>query len=267
MNENLTPRADSTHSRRLIRKSAPLSPAVGILLLAIFFGFGVGTGYLVWGRQLAAVQLQLSQANGNSADNPVDVAQQGTADPNGIQQVTRYPVSEDDDPVYGPADAPITIIEFSDFECPYCLKWENEVWPQLKEQYAGKIRLVYRDFPLAGHADAKPAALAADCANEQGKYWEYHDLLFDGGLTLSRTTYETYASQIGLNMDSFRQCLDDQRYASEVEGDLQYAENLGVQATPTFFVNGIAVVGAQPFEIFKNLIDAELAGKLSKGTK
>ena len=266
MNENLSPRAASAPSRRKLRQSAPLSPVVGILLLAVFFGFGVGTGYLIWGRQLATTQIQLSQAlAGTSPSNSVDVADPlGSQDPNGIRQVTRYPVSEDDDPVYGPAAAPITIVEFSDFQCPYCLKWENEVWPQLKEQYAGQIRLVYRDFPLTGHSEAKPAALAADCANEQGKFWEYHDLLFGGGLSLDRSTFETYASQVGLNLDNFRKCLDDQRYTSEVEADFQYASQLGVQATPTFFINGIAVVGAQPFDTFKELIDLELAGKLSK---
>jgi protein-disulfide isomerase len=246
-------------SRRKIREATPLPPVVLVLLLTLFFGFGVGTGYMVWGRPLAAAQLQLSQAASGGA---VDISQ--NVDANGVHQVTRYPVSEDDDPVYGPDNAPITIIEFSDFQCPYCLQWENEIWPQLKEQYPDQIRLVYRDFPLTGHPEALPAALAADCANAQGKFWEYHDLLFDGGLTLGREAFDTYAQQIGLNMSDFDKCLDDQTFSAEVQGDVTYATQLGVQATPTFFLNGIALVGAMPFENFKQVIDLELAGKLSK---
>ncbi len=117
-------------------------------------------------------------------------------------EVVRYPVTEADNPAIGPADAPIVIIEFSDFECPFCTRWHQQVWPRLQEVYGDKIRLVYRDFPLYSlHPNAGPAAEAANCANEQGRFWEYHDLLFAAEQGLGREAYEAYASQLNLDMD------------------------------------------------------------------
>jgi protein-disulfide isomerase len=165
--------------------------------------------------------------------------------------------------VYGPDSAPITIIEFSDFECPYCQKWHLEVWPRLQEAYPDQIRLVYRDFPLTNiHANATPAAAAANCAGEQDHYWEFNELLFNARNGLNKASYQAYANELGLDIDSFNECLDSGRQNDEVMADFEFAANLGVSSTPTFFVNGIPVVGAQPFEVFSQLINQELAGEI-----
>lgn len=226
-----------------------------ILFLALFFGLGLGTGYLIWG---------LSPQDGNESSAAGQMTAP-TADPNSPRKVTRYPVDADDDPAYGPADAQITIIEFSDFECPYCLRWHTEVWPRLQETYADKIRLVYRDFPLYSiHPNAGPAAEAANCAGEQNQYWEFHDLLFSGGSSLGTKTYQAYAESLGLDLNQFNECVESRKYESEVEADYQYAVGIGIQSTPTFFINGVALVGAQPFEVFQELIELELAGLLTE---
>jgi protein-disulfide isomerase len=232
-------------------------------LLVIVFGLGLAAGYFIWARPLEA---RLSSANQALADLQIAANQQAAATQvagnTARQQVQRYDVSIDDDPIYGPDTAKITIIEFSDYECPFCQKWSVEVLPRLREKYGDQIRLVYRDFPLIGlHDNAAPAAEAANCANDQGKYWEYHDLLFSGG-RLNRQTYESYAQTLSLNMSEFNACLDDRRYQKEVEADYNYASELGVQSTPTFFINGLALVGAQPFEVFEQVIDMELAGEI-----
>ncbi len=221
---------------------------VGLGLAA--FLLGLAAGYGIWGREVASLKAQLA-AQQAEADTP--------------RQVTRYDVPVDDDPVYGPADAPITIIEFSDFQCPYCQRWHVQVWPKIQAVYGDKVRLVYRDFPLYSiHPEAGPAAEAANCANEQGKFWEFHDLLFSGELTLGREAYLAYAQRLGLKMQQFTTCLDERRYQGEVEDDYAYAVDLGINSTPTFFINGIALLGAQPFEVFRQVIELELAGKLSK---
>lgn len=214
------------------------------------FLLGLAAGYGVWGRQVADLKAQLA-AHQAESDAP--------------RQVTRYDVPVDDDPVLGPENAPITIIEFSDFQCPYCQRWHVQVWPKIQTAYGDKVRLVYRDFPLYSiHPEAAPAAEAANCAHEQGKFWEFHDLLFSGGQALGRETYLAYAKRLSLNLDQFTTCLDERRYQAEVESDYAYAADLGINSTPTFFINGIALLGAQPFEVFKQVIDLELAGKLSR---
>lgn len=227
-----------------------------LLLIPITFVLGLGTGYLVWGRtttpQIAAQVEQAVQATTTAA-----------AAPKPPENVQRYPVSVDDDYIYGPAEAPITLIEFSDFQCPYCQKWYTEVFAALLKNYPGQIRFVYRDFPLLSiHPQSLPAAQAANCAGEQGKYYEYHNLLFGGGLTLGPNTYDQYATKLALDMTKFDDCVSTERTREEIMADLQWATELGVQSTPTFFINGIPLVGAQPYENFSQIIDWELAGVL-----
>jgi len=174
---------------------------------------------------------------------------------------------ESDDPVLGKADAPVTIVEFSDFQCPFCRRFWADTYTQLKEEYidTGKARLVFRDYPLPFHEAATPSALAANCANEQGKFWQYHDKMFieqekqgQGTVSYGVTELKAWAQQIGLNMTQFNQCLDSKKYADEVEADTTAGSANGVSGTPSFFVNGQLLVGAQPFASFKALIDAEL---------
>ena len=179
------------------------------------------------------------------------------------QQVVRYDVPVDDDPILGSENAPITIIEFSDYECPYCRQWHSEVYSQLIDTYGDQIRFVYRDFPLESiHPNANSAAEAANCAHEQGVFWDYHDMLFSNEKGLGSTAYLEYASQLEIDQAAFQECIETNRYKSEVQADFEFAADLGVRSTPTFFINGIAVVGAQPFEIFQQVIDRELAGEL-----
>lgn len=231
--------------------------------LPLAFVVGLAVGYLFWGRDAAATPAPQAAVTIPDAGANQSSSQEGAAAQSAPQQVTRYDVSEDDDPSFGPPNAPITIIEFSDFECPYCTKWHQEVWPRIQEAYSDQVRLVYRDFPLISiHSNAAPAAEAANCAGEQNAYWEYHDKLFSGQYGLSLDAYQQYASDLGLNLADFEECLESRRFQEEVEADYDYAANLGIRSTPTFFINGIALVGAQPFEVFQDVIERELAGEI-----
>lgn len=234
------------------------------VLLPLAFVAGITVGYIFWGRGTP----QISEDTGGSKQVSVtgEPSAQGQADTQATPpQVNRYDIPEDDDPSIGPEDAPITMIEFSDYECPYCTKWHDEVWPLLQENYSDKLRLVYRDFPLTSiHGNAAKAAEAANCAGEQDSYWEFHDKLLSGQRKLSKDTYLEYAADLDLDEDDFEQCLESGRYTEEVEADLNFAVELGVRSTPTFFLNGIAIVGAQPYEVFEDVIEKELAGEIPK---
>jgi protein-disulfide isomerase len=194
------------------------------------------------------------------------------------QQAARVQVSADDDPSLGPEDATVTVIEFSDFQCPYCAAaagmhpqlvsqfkssdptWEPAV-PKLKElAKQGKIKFVYRDFPLSNrHPDAQKAAEAAECADEQAKFWEYHDKIFENQGALDVASLKRYAEDLGLNATKFNECLDSGRMTSEVQKDFRDGSSYGITGTPSFFVNGINLVGAQPYSAFKQLIEEELS--------
>lgn len=173
----------------------------------------------------------------------------------------RIQVSPDDDPTKGSANAKVTMIEFSDFQCPFCARFWKDTLPLLEEEYikTGKLKFVYRDFPLDFHQFAKKAAEAAECANEQNKFWEYHDKLFENQQALDITSLKRYAQELGLDTAKFNECLDSGKYANEVQKDVQDGMAYGVSGTPTFFINGIEVVGAQPYSVFKRIIDQELA--------
>ncbi|HET7011032.1 MAG TPA: thioredoxin domain-containing protein [Anaerolineales bacterium] len=203
-------------------------------LIPLAFAAGLASGYLAWGRRVP------------------------TAAPPAANAPQRFDVSVDDDPSLGPDDAPVTIIEFSDFNCPYCRRFHVETFPGLMEAYEGKIRFVYRDFPITS-AESSVAAQAANCAGRQGKYWEFHDALFSGSLGLSRDAYQGYAGQLGMDVTALNACLDSGDELAEVQSDARAASQLGVTGTPTFFVNGLPLVGAQPMEQFSLLIEGELA--------
>jgi protein-disulfide isomerase len=161
-------------------------------------------------------------------------------------------------PSKGPSGAPVTIVEFSDFQCPYCVRAEETVGKVLKA-YDGKVRVVYRDFPLPIHPLAQKAAEAAHCAGDQGKYWEMHEKLFANQKALELSSLKGYAKDIGIDQGKFDKCLDSGDKAKVVETNRKAGEKVGVTGTPAFFVNGFQLTGAQPFEEFKTLIDSELA--------
>lgn len=160
-----------------------------------------------------------------------------------------------DEPAWGPADARIVIIEYSDFQCPYCKMFMENTYARLRQMYSDQVRFIYRDFPLDSiHPRARPAAEAAQCAHEQGKFWEYHDLLFANQQALETSDLKRYAQQLGLNMDQFNTCVDTRKYQASVEADVQAGLRQNVTGTPTFFINGQALVGAQPLEAFQAVI-------------
>jgi len=223
------PRGDSLRFKRSHVYSA---------LIPLAFVVGLATGFLFWGR------------------TPAPSAVAAVGEP---QAPTRLEVSADDDPALGPADAPITIIEFSDYNCPYCEKWHAETFQPLMAAYPDQIRFVYRDFPITSQ-ESTLAAQAAQCAGEQDAYWPFHDSLLSGGLDLGREAYEQYATRLGLNVEALLACLDSGKFDDEVQADARYAAGLGVSGTPTFFINGLPLVGAQPLSEFRAVIDSELQG-------
>ena len=158
----------------------------------------------------------------------------------------------------GIENSPVTIIEYSDYQCPYCARAEATIKDVLDE-YGSKIYFVYKDFPLPFHNNAQKAAEASRCALEQGKYWEYHDLLFENQQSLDSNSLKKYAKNMGLEEAKFSNCLDSNKYADAVKQDIGEGQKAGVSGTPTFFVNGEILVGAQPFDAFKEIIDKELA--------
>jgi len=171
----------------------------------------------------------------------------------------RINVSVDDDPYKGSKDAKVIIIEFSDYACPYCAKFELQILPTIMKEYDNKVMFVFRDFPVHGGPSLK-AAEAADCAGDQGKFWEYHKLLFEKQTEWysNLSMLEIYASEVGLNVTKFKECLNSGKYEGEVMKDREDGAKAGVTGTPTIFVNGRKIEGAQPYEVFKQVIDEEL---------
>ena len=165
-------------------------------------------------------------------------------------------------PSKGPDSAPVTIVEFSDYQCPYCSKAEATVKDLLDlEKYKGKIKLVYRDYPLPSHNLAPKAAEAAHCAGDQGKYWEMHDRLFAAAPKLEVTDLKGYARELKLDEGRFTKCLDSGEKAKVVADHFKAGNDAGVRGTPAFFINGRLISGAQKLEAFTALVDAELAAR------
>jgi protein-disulfide isomerase len=198
-------------------------------------------------------------ANGQTgpASQTIDKVPAGAVD----TAVERYKVAIGNAPIQGRGDALVTIVEYSDFQCPFC----SRVVPTLKqieEKYKGKVRVAFRNFPLPFHNNAEMAAQAAMAANDQGKFWEMHDKLFGNQQALDRPNLEKYAGEIGLNVDKFKADLDSGKFKPSVQSDVQYANGLGGgMGTPTFFINGRKVSGAMPLENFAKVIDEELKKK------
>ncbi len=173
----------------------------------------------------------------------------------GYEKNIQTDISIEGDPFLGDENAPVTIIEFSDFECPFCAKFHKETFPQIKEKYidTGKVKFVYKDFPLGSHKNAQKAAEAAECANEQGKFWEFTEKLYE---TRNFENLEQSASELGIDIT---ECLNSEKYSGEVREDLQNGIDAGVKGTPAFFVNGILFSGAQPFSEFEKIIESQLS--------
>ena len=239
----------------------PTSVFLSALILAgtIFIvGSGIST-------QMSELKTGLTVLGTNTGDSGNAGNTQPTGNTQPIQPTEPTPTVdlsniEDDDPVDGSSDAPVTIVEFSDYECPFCGRFYNDALKQIRSEYidTGKVRVVYRDFPLSFHPDAQKAAEAAECAGKQNKYWEMHDKLFENNTALGVANLKQYAVDIGLNAEQFNSCLDNGETASEIRADFSDGSAAGVSGTPTFFINGQKIVGAQPYAAFKAAIDAAL---------
>jgi protein-disulfide isomerase len=170
-------------------------------------------------------------------------------------------ISIDDDAILGNVNAKVTVVEFSDFQCPFCGKFYKDTFNQIKTQYidTGKVRWVHRDFPLSTiHPFAEKAAEAAECAHDQGKYFEYADKLYTNQENLAIENLKQYAKDLGLDTATFNTCLDTGAKAQEVQNDMNEGISYGVEGTPAFFINGELISGARPFSNFRDVIEKKL---------
>ncbi len=230
-------------------------------------------GMLIAGAQLYTNKLTLEFYEKQSSLSQAEVAQPQAQNPTqqAVPTVQALVAKRQDAPVIGSQSAKVTIEEFSDFQCPFCKSFYDQALKQIREEYvkAGKVKIVFRHYPLAFHARAEIAAVASECANRQGKFEAYHDLLFQNGQSdgkgLETENLKKYADSLGLNSgtlglgkNKFNQCLDNRETLAVVQKDMADGNAAGVNGTPTSFVNGKKIVGAQSFASFKQLIDAEL---------
>jgi protein-disulfide isomerase len=183
----------------------------------------------------------------------------------------REPISIAEEPTKGDQNARIALIEFSDYQCPFCGRYTKEVLPQLEDEYVktGKVKYVFQDLPLDFHKNAFKAAEAAHCAGEQGKFWEMHDLLFQNQTALAPEQLATHAKSLGLSEAAFQQCLDSGKFAAQIRQDIAEAGTVGITGTPTFFIGLVQpgdgrvkvvkkLVGAKPYAEFKSAFDSLL---------
>ncbi|MCJ7435402.1 MAG: DsbA family protein [Anaerolineales bacterium] len=232
------------------------------VLVVLAFAVGIFVGYMAWGFNTAPA----------SSLPPVGIAEAPA--PAVMPAPVIYDIPTEGFPSIGPADAPITIVEFSDYQCPYCARWHDDTYKALMDAYPGKIRFVYRNYPLPFHQNAMLSAQAALCAGDQNSYWQYHDKLFveknlmndQTGATLGVDAYVTFAGDLNLDTATFEECLASEKYKQFVEDDANSTADLppengeaAVGGTPTFFINGHRLVGAVPLSYFQQIIDPELA--------
>ena len=205
------------------------------LFLAAGLLLGFAAGFLVGG--------EIAFQGGGSAS--------GGASGSSAGQPTLVP---SDRPSRGPSDAPVTIVEFTDYECPYCRRYYRQTYHRLLEEFEGEVRYVVRNYPLSIHPNARKAAEAAECAHNQGRFWDYHDHLFENADALEPDDLKRHARDLGLDGGQFDECLESGAESETVEGDLSTGRRLGIRGTPTFFVNGRPLVGAQPLGAFRSTI-------------
>lgn len=226
----------------------------GVAVMAVI-ALAFIVNFLLSGKNVSA----LTANNQQVAQQPT--AQQPTTDPTAQQPTTPSQppkaVDEAKDHIWGPKTAKVTLIEYSDFECPYCAK-HFDTMEQIKKAYPNDVRIVFRHFPLSFHPNAEKAAEASECAAAQGKFWEMHDKIFDANKAgaMSVSAWKQAAKDLGLNTDKFDKCLDSGETAKIVSADQAEGSNAGVGGTPATFINGTLVEGALPFDSFKTQIEA-----------
>lgn len=236
-----------------IDTTGPSRQSLVIALVAVcFFAAGLIAGGLLFGNQGVNQQELASLVRSVVAEEVSKIAADGSGEATLINNIA-------DDPSFGADDAVITIVEFSDFYCSFCGRFATQTLPQLQANYGDKIKFVYRDMPIIGGQISVEAAVAANCANEQGKFWEFHNLLFANQGARDATARLAFAGELGMDTAAFETCINDQNNVNEVTLDLLDGQGLGISGTPAFYINGRFVSGAQPYETFQLLIDTELA--------
>lgn len=236
---------------------------VSVAIISAFLG-----GYVIGGETAEPKEVIIRETVQDLQQQPRQTQQEQFG-----PQIIRD-ISVDDDPMKGNPEASITIVEFSDFQCPFCAKFHETTLPLLEQNYisTGKVNFVYRDFPIQSiHPNAIPAALTSECADDQGKFWEMHDMIFESqgiwqGLEVlqSVSIFKQYAADLGLDADEFDLCVDSGKHLDEIRNDLDDGRNYGVTGTPGFFVGNEKVgftklIGAQPFSSFQKVIDSQLS--------
>jgi protein-disulfide isomerase len=179
------------------------------------------------------------------------------------QDKTVFKVDAGKSEAKGPKDAPLTMIIFSDFQCPFCKRVEPTL-AQIEKEYGGKVRQVWKNYPLPFHNNAEPAAEAAMAAHAQGKFWQMHDKLFQNQQALDQAALEKYAGELGLNVAKFKADVEAKKFKASIESETKEGQAVGVNGTPAVFINGRKISGAYPFETFKKIADEELAKKTGK---
>lgn len=214
--------------------------AIGLLLGRLLFAGGVG-GSLDEAQLRALISEAVAQSGGGA--NSYDT------------------LAGDNNPVLGPEDAAVTIVEFADFNCGWCGRFVDETLYKIVETYGDNVRIVYRDMPIIGGQTSVDAAIAAECAASQDRFWDYHNLLFKNTEARGRDAYVGFAEEIGLNIEQYTLCLDDKATSDAVLLDYLDGQGLSITGTPAFFINGRKISGGQPFEVFSTIIEAELRKK------
>lgn len=253
------------HDKQIVVKKSTFNrlimTIISIAIVAAFLG-----GYVVGGETAEPKEIIIRETVQNFQTRQTTQEQFGP-------QIIRN-ISIDDDPMKGDPNASITIIEFSDFQCPFCAKFHQSTLSQIEQNYisTGKVNFVYRDFPIQSiHRNAVTAALASECADDQGKFWEMHDMIFknqknwqDLQITQSANIFKQYGIEIGLNTDEFDSCMISGKHLEEIQNDLNDGRAYGVTGTPGFFVGNEKIgftklIGAQPFSSFQRVIDEQLS--------
>lgn len=230
------------------------------LIAALLISFSIIGGSFFVANSLDRATAQIEIATETLEDLQLAAAPGPNARPSRPQRPDagkEYKVDIGNAPTRGNENAAVTIVEWSDFQCPFC----NRVSPtlaQIREEYGDRVRFAFKHLPLSIHPQAAGAHAAAEAAHRQGKFWEMHDLIFENQRDLSVATFEGYASEMGLDMDQYRRDVEAKEIASRISDDMNQAQKLGVTGTPSFFINGKYLSGAQPFSNFKRVIDEAL---------
>jgi protein-disulfide isomerase len=236
-------------------QNAAAAAILGLCLLGAAFLIARSLDHATQELTASLSQIETALAEGGPPARPAPARQARRTGPDPGRV---YEIPVDGAPARGPEDAAVTVVEFSDFQCPFCAR-VHPTLEQVRKQYPDQVRIVYKHLPLSMHPKAPGAAAAAEAARLQGKFWEMHDRIFENQAQMSEDKYVEWAGEMGLDVDRFKKDLHSPAVKARVDADARQAAALGVTGTPAFFVNGRYLSGARPFADFKRLIDAELA--------